>query len=248
MMTDMDCEKLLLVQAEFDGEIDAADAVRAMSHRQECAICRAAYADLEAARHLMRDDAPRYRAPDSLRRALAAGLATRTPAIPRKSTLWREGGIFAAGMAIAAAITLMIVTPEQHDMLDQIVAGHVRALQPGHLQDVVSTDQHTVKPWFDGKLDFAPPVKDLATDSFPLLGGRLDYLDERTVAALVYRHDKHVIDLFIWPENGSAAPQNAAHHGYNAVHWRENGMNLWAVSDLEDAELQEFVRRWRATP
>jgi anti-sigma factor RsiW len=118
-------------------------------------------------------------------------------------------------------------------------------LQPGHLEDVVSTDQHTVKPWFDGKLDFAPPVKDLAAAKFPLLGGRLDYLNGRAVAALVYGRDKHLIDLFIWPDRGSATPVATVRNGYNAVHWSDGGMTFWAVSDLEARELREFARLWQ---
>jgi anti-sigma factor RsiW len=127
----------------------------------------------------------------------------------------------------------------------------VRALQPGHLEDVISTDQHTVKPWFDGRIDFAPPVKDLAAKQFPLLGGRLDYVNDRPVAALVYGSDKHVIDLYIWPTGkagatGAPATQTAARNGYNTVHWSDNGMDFWAVSDLEAGKLRDFVRDWRA--
>jgi anti-sigma factor RsiW len=111
---------------------------------------------------------------------------------------------------------------------------------------VISTDQHTVKPWFDGRIDFAPPVKDLATKQFPLLGGRLDYLSDRPVAALVYGSDKHIIDLYVWPGSGQPMPNTASRNGYNTVHWSENGMDFWAVSDLEPAKLSDFVRNWRA--
>ena len=105
-----------------------------------------------------------------------------------------------------------------------------------------------MKPWFDGKLEFAPPVKDLATAHFPLTGGRLDYLDGRPVAALVYQRDKHVINLFVWPGNGDTPPQTAERQGYNIVHWSQDGMNLWAVSDVEMAQLKEFAQDWRTTP
>jgi anti-sigma factor RsiW len=144
----------------------------------------------------------------------------------------------------------LILAPSQESLIDQVIAGHIRALQPGHLEDVVSTDQHTVKPWFDGRLDFAPPVKDLAADGFPLKGGRLDYLDGRPVAALVYQRDKHVIDLFVWPASGAVAlpAGDTAIAGYNAVHWATGGMNFWAVSDVERGQLTDFAALWRKAP
>jgi anti-sigma factor RsiW len=240
------CENLLLVQAEFDGELDAAEAARAMHHRASCAVCRVAYAEFEAARALLHADAPYHRAPESLRRAIVAGLGEKTPQRAHAPAWWRDGASFGLGAAMAATIALLVIAPAQQDLIDQIVAGHVRALQPGHLEDVVSTDQHTVKPWFDGKLDFAPPVKDLAAKNFPLLGGRLDYLGGREVAALVYGRDKHVIDLFIWPDRGRLTPSNGARQGYNVIHWSGSGMNFWAVSDLEAGELRAFAQQWQA--
>ncbi|HLI22835.1 MAG TPA: anti-sigma factor [Stellaceae bacterium] len=244
-----ECENLLLVQAEFDGELDAADALRAARHRQDCAQCRDAYAQLEATRALLKESAPRHRAPENLRRAIATGLGARATPLPAprpKRGWWREGASFALGAALAASIALLIAMPARQPVLDDVVASHIRALQPGHLEDVVSTDEHTVKPWFDGRIDFAPPVKDLAAQHFPLLGGRLDYLDHRPVAALVYGSAKHIIDLYVWPEGGDSAPASAAQSGYNVVYWRENGMEFWAVSDLEAHSLADFVRAWRS--
>ncbi len=253
MMAPEMCDSLLLIQAEFDGELDAADAARALQHRENCDACRAAYAEMDTARVKLHAAVPYYRVPENLRRAISAGIGAQAPGRPRRPTRqraawWRRGLSFAMGAGVAAALAFFWLAPAQQNLLDQVVAGHVRALQPGHLEDVASTDQHTVKPWFDGKLDFAPPVKDLAADNFPLLGGRLDYLDGRDVAALVYRHDKHLIDVFIWPDRGASAPLDAARDGYNAVHWSARGMSFWAVSDLEAGELQDFARRWRATP
>ena len=248
----MACENVLLVQAEFDGELDAADALRAAQHRQTCPECRDAYAQLSATHALLRESAPRYQAPESLRRAIHAGLrvtktaATPPPSPPRRPW-WRDGASFGVGAALAACIALLVISPAQQGVLDQVVASHVRALQPGHLEDVISTDQHTVKPWFDGRIDFAPPVKDLAIQQFPLLGGRLDYLDNRPVAAMVYGSDKHLIDLYVWPGKGGPMPSTATRNGYNTVHWSENGMEFWAVSDLEAGKLNDFVRDWRAS-
>ena len=240
------CDNLLLVQAEFDGELGAAEAARAFHHREGCAICSEAYATLEATRALLRGNTQYHRAPESLRRALIVGLGARAPQRPRSTPWWREGASFLLGAGLAASLALFVLAPAQKDLVDQVVASHVRALQPGHLEDVASSDQHTVKPWFDGRLDFAPPVKDLAAKNFPLLGGRLDYLDGRAVAALVYRHDKHVIDLFVWPDRGGSAFVASSRQGYNTVHWSADGMTFWAVSDLEASELGSFARLWQA--
>ena len=146
------------------------------------------------------------------------------------------------------------MAPRGPDLTGEIVAGHIRALQPGHLEDVASTDRHTVKPWFDGRIDFAPPVKDLAAERFPLRGGRLDYIGGRPVAALVYERDQHLIDLYVWPAAGDSAaavttaPVLAQQQGYSVVHWTEGGMALWAVSDVEAGQLREFAEDWRRLP
>jgi anti-sigma factor RsiW len=156
---------------------------------------------------------------------------------------------FGVGAAMAASLMLLVPQPGQQGLSDQIVASHMRSLQAGHLADVASTDCHTVKPCFDGKIDFAPPVKDLAAQGFPLLGGRLDYLAGRPVAALVYGRAKHSINLFVWPEPGMADAVRTVseRNGYNVIHWRRDGMTLWAVSDLEMRELSGFVDLWSAT-
>jgi anti-sigma factor RsiW len=246
------CDKVLLVQAELDGELGAGEAAALEAHRAGCAICQAAQAELLQARELLRGES-REPVPEAVRARIMARLNLSEPRIaaPVSSRRWqwlRPSGLgFGLGAACAAAMSVLVLLPGRQDLADQIVAGHIRALQPGHLEDVVSTDQHTVKPWFDGRLDFAPPVKDLTVDGFPLKGGRLDYLDGRPVAALVYQRDKHVIDLFVWPARGAVAlpAGDIVMAGYTVVHWAAGGMNFWAVSDVERGQLTEFAALWR---
>jgi anti-sigma factor RsiW len=243
-----DCKQVLLAQADFDGELDAAQAAELAAHRDSCAQCLAAYERLAAVRAAMRDDNLYERAPESLRAALPRSIAAKPAKKPFARSSWWPAANFGMGAAMAASIALLIALSDTSDLTNQIVDDHVRALQPGHLWDVESTDRHTVKPWFDGKIDFAPPVKDLAQQQFPLKGGRLDYVNGRPVAAMVYEHGHHPIDLLVWPAGGATAdgPATAVRNGYNVVHWTADGMVLWAVSDLESAQLAEFVRLWRA--
>jgi anti-sigma factor RsiW len=242
----MECDKALLVQAEFDGELDAAEAAAIAAHRAACPVCRASWAMLAAAQDALREGATYHRASPELRRAVERRLA---PAPAPRARWWREAVSFGVGAAVAAALLLMLQPAVEPSLLAALVDDHVRALQPGHLTDVISTDRHTVKPWFDGKLDFAPPVKDLAEAGFPLVGGRLDYLAGRPVAALAYASGKHPINLFVWPQAASdAAPATAARNGYTIIHWSDGGMALWAVSDVERAELETFVTDWQKAP
>lgn len=256
-MTDLPpCDKVLLVQAELDGELDAAEAAALASHRAACPICQAAAADIAVAREAMRADLYEPM-PEDVRARVAAGLGLAPPQrVVRPASAWRRpwwsaGAGFGLGAACAAALALLMLVPADPGLTEQILAGHIRALQPGHLQDVESSDRHTVKPWFDGRIDFAPPVKDLAVQRFPLTGGRLDYVAGRPVAALVYQRDKHIIDLFVWPASasgGASTPETAQRQGYNLVHWTQNGMNFWAASDVEASQLKEFAETWQKAP
>lgn len=217
----------------------------------------------------VRDFGTRHRAPDSLRAGLRAHLALsealRTPAAASTTTPpppprpawgqrlrgwvmdWHQG---MAGLALGAL--LMTVVPalvtqlglEQPDAAE-LVASHVRALQTGPLTQVVSSDQHTVKPWFQGRLDYSPPVLDLVNDGFPLLGGRIERLHGNTVATLAYARRRHVIDLYVWPGSARAVQMNATHRGYHVLHWSDADMQYWAVSDLDPRELAQFMQLWR---
>ena len=251
------CDKVLLVQAEFDGELDAAQAAALETHRAGCPICQAAQAELLRTRALLRAE-PYEPTPDDVRARVMARLRQAAPEAVslrhrrRRSWEWLRGpGLgFGLGAACAALIAFLVLLPERSTLVEALVADHIRALQPGHLEDVVSTDQHTVKPWFDGRIDFAPPVRDFAAQGFPLKGGRLDYLDGRPVAALVYQRDNHIIDLYIWPTAGITRhlAGDSAVQGYNVAHWTQGGMNFWAVSDVERSQLDDFAGLWQRTP
>jgi anti-sigma factor RsiW len=261
----MDCvEMRLLVQADVDGELPAASAARVEAHLEGCPECAALQAQLISFSARMRQEVTCYSAPEHLRAAVRARLAAMAP-IPEEGpetandnmpneryvSWWRRlprprlgpATPFGAGFALAACLALVFVLPHTGGLPDAVVSDHIRALEPGHLMDVVSTDQHTVKPWFDGRLDFAPPVKDFKAQGFPLVGGRLDYLDNKKVAALIYQRRQHLIDLYVWPDGGHLdhGPTEGSRSGYNFRHWSQDGMAFWAVSDLAPDQLAGFV-------
>jgi len=229
-------EKQLLIQAELDGELDAAGAAALAAHVRDCAACAALRADLSALSARMREGVTRFSAPASRRGAVRA-----EPVVPR---YWGYGAAFGAGMALAAGLAAVFVLPAGVGAMPDVVSAHIRALQPGHLLDIASTDRHTVKPWFDGRLDYAPPVRDFAAAGFRLLGGRLDYVAGRPVAALVYGRDKHLIDVFVWP--GAQGASETVVQGYNVIAWSQGGMNYRAVSDLNGRELASLAALLRA--
>ena len=258
MTTDPCTEMHLLIQADTDGELAAADAARIAAHIASCPACAELHAQLAGLSQRLRAGVPYWPAPDALRTAVRQRIASRPP-VPLAGTHappvrqgilagWRLrlAAPFGAGFALAAGLALAVLVPQHGGVSDALVAGHIRALQPGHLMDVVSTDQHTVKPWFDGRLDFAPPVRDLKPDGFPLMGARLDYVADRPVAVLVYGRRQHVIDLFVWPESSAPRTDAFGHSGYNVLRWHRDGMVFWAVSDLGAPELAEFARLWTA--
>lgn len=196
--------------------------------------------------------ATRYEAPSSLRERVTTALQTAEPPRPAavrgesRAPWWQwasMGAVFASGAVVAWTLSLLISAQGQIAQLsDDVVAGHVRSLMVAHLTDVASSDKHTVKPWFSGKLDFTPPVRDLSREGFPLVGGRLDYLNGRSVAALVYQRRLHTINLFVWPcdDTTTSGVKHLARRGFNIVNWCDGGMQFWAVSDLNAEEMQTF--------
>ena len=243
----MECREVEgLLGAYLDGELDPAASASVQGHAETCAICRERLANLESIGRMVRR-APYYPAPEALR-------ARVMHARPRASATSRLLG-WAAAAVIVVSLTGSIVfvrsstrsarTTDAVDTIAQeVVSSHLRALMEAHLFDVRSTDQHTVKPWFLGKLDFSPPVTDLAKAGFPLTGGRLDYVAGRPVAALVYTRGQHTINVFVWPEASDAARSPAARaiRGFHVRHWTHAGMFYWAVSDVNDADLDQFVQ------
>jgi anti-sigma factor RsiW len=209
---------------------------------------------------LVRRHASRYTAPPGLAARIGDALQNDAPAnvaamrlrAAQPTSPWRSFAMAAClllAVGLSSGTTWYFAASEQQDVVaQQVVASHVRSMLGDHLTDVASSDHHTVKPWFGGKLDLSPPVVDLTTQGFPLVGGRLDYLDRRPVAALVYRHNQHVINVFVWPEQGVAVPRAtpAALQGYQLRHWRQGDLTFWAVSDLNPTELDGFEKILRA--
>jgi anti-sigma factor RsiW len=222
------------------------------AHLRTCPACALASSNLQNVKKAVKHQAPYFNAPADLRRTVKAQLSALVgePARPFWQWNWLTGAT--SGLAVACLALLLIVEvgrpSAQQQLAQEIESSHFRSLMGNHLMDVISTDQHTVKPWFTGKLDFAPPVKDLAAQEFPLAGGRLDYVNGRDVAALVFKRHDHKINLFIWPvkESDSAPAPLTPIKGFNLVHWAHGQMDFWAVSDLNEKELLEFAQAYAA--
>ncbi|HET6960652.1 MAG TPA: anti-sigma factor [Vicinamibacterales bacterium] len=238
----MNCHEIeRQLDAYIDGELAQAESEALQSHIAGCAACSQRLAERQSLGRLVRQ-APYYPAPDRLRLAVQAA---RKPSRLTPTVLaWAASILLAVsvgGVMIAGARRARTAAESSASIANDIVGGHVRALMGDHLFDVRSTDQHTVKPWFLGKLDFSPPVKDTASVGFPLIGGRLDYIAGRPVAALVYQRRQHTINVFVWPETQPAPAAAESLRGFQVRHWTRDQMAFWAVSDLNAAELDEFA-------
>lgn len=253
----MNCQDIQkLLHGYFDGELDLLNHLQIEQHLQECPACAQSYKNLQILKAGLQDDALRFQAPPDLRERLQTALRkTNQPALreteqakPAVSVFWQWRWLaVAAAFAGVVILSFIFFMPNQanDDLLaKEMVSAHIRSLMANHLMDVPSSDQHTVKPWFDGKLDFSPPVTDLAAQGFLLVGGRLDYAQSRPIAALVYQRRQHFINLFVFPSpnNPESGSKMAVRQGYNLIHWNKAGMTFWAVSDLNLNELQEFTQ------
>ena len=248
----------ILIHALADGELDAGHAREVEAHIAACPRCAAELTAIRQMKQALAGADLITKAPAALRLRIEAALpaaaaASITPlaAVPSRRTLLKGFAMGSAVSALAATglVAIVLRNDDQQRIEAEIVSAHLRSLQAGHLTDVISTDQHTVKPWFNGKLDVAPPVIDLTAQGFTLIGGRLDYVDARPIGAVVYRRRQHVINLFVAQTSSTArrASRLETIQGFNICSWRDRGLSYWAVSDINPDELNEFGERFERT-
>jgi anti-sigma factor RsiW len=243
----MACEESLKTQAYLDGELDAAQSLEAEAHLENCADCQALAADHAEMKAAMAG-ATYHRAGAALRARITAALdaearsavVTEFRPVRRKPGFWLGAGSGAGGMAIAAVLAFLMFLPAD-PLLNDLAEAHVRSLMADHLIDVASSDHHTVKPWFAGHADVSPPAEDFKADGFTLAGGRADYVHGSRAAVVVYRHGAHVINLFAWADRNVRLPGTNSRDGYRMVFWKQNDLDLAAVSDVDPAELDKFI-------
>jgi anti-sigma factor RsiW len=249
----VNCSRSCDLHTYFDDELDAPLRAAFAEHLPGCPECSSELEIQKAIRTGLQDASFRYRAPARLTNRVRSALRAAAPARrPMRSWLAAAAALL-CGIGLGAGGTFLAMTGKSQmgaDLPRDLVIAHVRSLMAEHLEDVKSSDKHTVKPWFTGQVDFSPPVKDLKDQEYPLLGGRLDYIDQRPTAALVYGRAKHIINLFIWPAggDGDSSAQTLSRRGYNMSHWRRGGLEFWAVSDLNAEELSEFAQLIRESP
>ncbi|CCD95415.1 conserved hypothetical protein [Bradyrhizobium sp. ORS 375] len=258
----MTCDEAeILIHALADGELDAGHAREVEAHVASCPRCAAEFAAIRQMKQALATADLTFKAPAALRERIEAALPPVQPlqplqpsnvtplaAPPSRRSLLRGFALGSAVSALAATglVAIVLRNDDQQRIEAEIVSAHLRSLQAGHLTDVISTDQHTVKPWFNGKLDVAPPVIDLTAEGFTLVGGRLDYVDARAIGAVVYRRRQHVINLFVAQTSSTErrAARLDALQGFNIRSWRDRGLSYWAVSDINTDELNEFGERF----
>ncbi|MBR0872252.1 anti-sigma factor [Bradyrhizobium tropiciagri] len=250
----MTCEEAeVLLHALIDGELDAGHAREVEAHIEGCAHCAALTTEYREIRQAMAETDLQYKASPALRRRIEEALPQAQPrplpqAVPSRRAVLRGFAMGSAVSAIAATglVAIVLRNDDEQRVEAEVVSAHLRSLQAGHLTDVISTDQHTVKPWFNGKLDVSPPVIDLTAQGFTLIGGRLDYVDARAIGAVVYKRRQHVINLFVaqTADTERRAAKTNTLQGFNIRRWSDRGLNYWAVSDLGADELAEFGEKF----
>jgi len=256
----MNCnETKEIIHGYLDGEVDLARSMAIEQHLKDCAACAAAHREQQSLRTAIAQGSLYFNAPKGLEKRVRSAVRQASKAEGRTEGArqrwnWNWRAILSplAATALLLLIALPILTRHSADdqLTREIVAAHVRSLMTdtSHLTDVASSLNHTVKPWFTGKLNFSPPVTDLASQGFPLQGGRLDYIEEHPVAALVYQRRKHFINLFIWPEKSGSSRELRTPQGYNVIHSNHEGMTYWAISDVNSGDLREFLKLAQADP
>ena len=252
----MGCAETLRTQAYVDGEVDGADAEAAARHIEGCLECQAICADAAALGDAIRRAAVRHRAPAALRarigRMLDDEAATAPWTNPRRAArrgFWLGAGAGAGLTGLAAGLVLLLTLPPSAAGLSaSITDAHVRALMTGREIEVVSSDHHTVKPWFAGRIEVSPPVTDFAAQGFKLIGGRLDHVAGARAAVVVYQHGRHEIDLFVWADRGVRLPGSGLRHGYRSILWTSGDLDFAAVSDVQVSELAAFADLVRRQP
>jgi anti-sigma factor RsiW len=240
------CERALEVQAYADGELDAVSSLAIEQHLETCTECRALHDGIVEMRAALKQDARYYRPAAAFVRKIHSDVvheekAKRPRAAFGSRPFWTGafGGV--AATALAASLALFVMLPSAQDELaNDVASAHVRSLLGDHLIDVASSNHHVVKPWFAGRTDFSPPVADYAAQGFPLIGGRLDYVDGRRAAVLVYRHGAHVVNVFVWKDDGAMGASAKDVSGYHILMWKDDGLFFCAVSDMEAGELRKL--------
>ena len=248
----MSChETKAFIDAYVDGELDLVRSIELERHLNDCSACATLRESRRTVQQAVRNDVLRYHSSDALKKRVRGALAAqgrqeRRPNWSWISLQWPVAAASAAAMLVIAALWLR---PTNNSIEREVIDSHVRSLMAGHLTDVISTDQHTVKPWFAGKVDFSPPVRDFAAEGFPLVGGRIDYIDHHAAAAIVYRRDQHVINALVWPAHTpDQGFRNTSEQGYHVIQMVRDGMQFWIVSDLNSDELTQFARLFVTFP
>jgi anti-sigma factor RsiW len=252
----MNCQETQeVINGYLDGELDPVHNLAVEQHLEKCAACARSLRGQQSLRQVMAGRSLYFETPQGLERRVRSAVRLANKAESSRALWrWRHWNwnwswpqvltpLAAAAVVLVIALPLAMRTSTEDRLSEEIVSAHVRSLMASHLTDVASTDQHTVKPWFNGKVPFSPPVTDLAAQNFPLVGGRLDYVENHPVAALVYQHRKHFINLFIWPSAhpSTTGEESRTQQGYNAIHWSQGGMEFWAVTDMNQGDLRDLV-------